>query len=587
MKAGVSLLAAGVVAAAGLALRPRLGADLPQGGYVLLVLAAAGITAAVVNWGLHGAAQRRQMAEMQAQQRQLAARMESVLHLNHSLVNAGDEHGFIQQALEILRQLTDARASTFVPMDEWGQPLTAYTQGVIPEGLIKGWAEHLASHAVQERCSVCQELQAEAGTPCPLLEPPFTQVLGVYCLPLRRQGRMLGLFSLYLPAGRALGTEERVFLDGLLNEIAYAIQTIRLRNQEINTIQQIQLSHGGQSDLQTMADRLVMGARKALEGDYALLWIQPYGERLVGVQAEQGWLAGVDAETVRSAFADAQRAGDRLFRLGGGLWAGAAVTVAGGQAVGGLAIGRADAPGAGFDARQLETMNTLAAQAAHFVETQRDFFELEYQAVMQERSRLAREIHDGLAQTLAFLKMQTSQMQKLLERGETGRLNEVVQDHLGALNAAYLETRQVIENLRLDADMALGDWLRTAGAAFESASGLRVETQVDAQVPEVLPEVRAQLVRIYQEALSNVRKHAGAQRVWVRLGAWEGDLILEVADDGRGFAPEDVPEVMRFGLRGMRERAEVIGADFQITSQVGQGTRVRLRLPRTQLEQNG
>jgi two-component system, NarL family, nitrate/nitrite sensor histidine kinase NarX len=91
--------------------------------------------------------------------------------------------------------------------------------------------------------------------------------------------------------------------------------------------------------------------------------------------------------------------------------------------------------------------------------------------------------------------------------------------------------------------------------------------------------VYAQLIRIVQEALSNVRKHARAQRVWISLRHWNRDLILEIGDDGEGFTPEDVPELTRYGLRGMRERAEFIGADFQIISQPRQGTLVRLRLP--------
>jgi signal transduction histidine kinase len=86
-------------------------------------------------------------------------------------------------------------------------------------------------------------------------------------------------------------------------------------------------------------------------------------------------------------------------------------------------------------------------------------------------------------------------------------------------------------------------------------------------------------MRIVQEALSNVRKHAHANQVWIDCIERDGDLYLEVQDDGDGFFPEDVSGTSRHGLRGMRERADLIGADFQIINQVGQGTKINIRLP--------
>jgi two-component system nitrate/nitrite sensor histidine kinase NarX len=90
---------------------------------------------------------------------------------------------------------------------------------------------------------------------------------------------------------------------------------------------------------------------------------------------------------------------------------------------------------------------------------------------------------------------------------------------------------------------------------------------------------QAQLVRIVQEALSNVRKHAQAENVVITGKVQDDALILEVSDDGRGFAPENVAPGDRFGLRGMRERAETLGADFQVISRPGSGATIRVRLP--------
>jgi signal transduction histidine kinase len=93
------------------------------------------------------------------------------------------------------------------------------------------------------------------------------------------------------------------------------------------------------------------------------------------------------------------------------------------------------------------------------------------------------------------------------------------------------------------------------------------------------PGEKAQLVRIVQEALTNIRKHAQASEIM--LSAFERDeaVIMEVRDNGRGFSPEETQPASQYGLRSMRERAEAIGADFQIISTPGAGTTVRLRIP--------
>jgi two-component system nitrate/nitrite sensor histidine kinase NarX len=96
--------------------------------------------------------------------------------------------------------------------------------------------------------------------------------------------------------------------------------------------------------------------------------------------------------------------------------------------------------------------------------------------------------------------------------------------------------------------------------------------------------VQVQMVRILQEALNNIRKHAYASRVSITLREWGGDLVMEIHDDGRGFDPEDVPEMAQYGLRGMRERAEMIGAELQIISAPHLGTTVQVSLPSRQEE---
>ncbi len=204
--------------------------------------------------------------------------------------------------------------------------------------------------------------------------------------------------------------------------------------------------------------------------------------------------------------------------------------------------------------------------------------QIEARLILQERARLAREIHDGLAQTLAFLKIEIGRAENFLAQGKTAQAALLLKDSSRTLEDAYLDARQAIENLRRVPDECLETWLRQVAEDFEALSGLPVET--DLRLSRDLPvNAQAQLIRIVQEAFTNVRKHARAGRV--RLAAWEdGDeTLIEVTDDGRGFDPADAMAAARFGLRGMRERAESIGAEFQVASRPNGGTTVQLRVP--------
>ncbi len=203
----------------------------------------------------------------------------------------------------------------------------------------------------------------------------------------------------------------------------------------------------------------------------------------------------------------------------------------------------------------------------------------EVRAILQERTRLAREIHDGLAQTLAFLKIEISRAESMLAHNKPDQAARLLKDSSRTLSDAYLDAREAIENLRRVPDDRLDGWLKQVADDFESISGLPVDIHIGIEY-EFPVHVQAQLIRIVQEALTNVRKHAQAGRVRVTAREVDAELLLEVADDGRGFDPANSVAAARFGLRGMRERAESIGAEFQIMSHPHEGgTTVQLRVP--------
>jgi len=233
----------------------------------------------------------------------------------------------------------------------------------------------------------------------------------------------------------------------------------------------------------------------------------------------------------------------------------------------------------GFSPEQMALLKTVAGEAALILLNARYLVAVEYQAVLDERARLAREIHDGLAQTLAFLKMQSDQMQTYLAQGRLDRLTDTLAASNRTLSDAYLDARQAIDNLRRVPDMDLDALLRRLAEEFSVAAGIPVDVSRVEAMHNYSSSVRAQLVRIVQETLANVRKHAQAKSVTLSAREKEGELILEVYDDGLGFTPDMVASSSQYGLRGMRERAEMIGAEFQVISRPGEGTTVRLQIP--------
>jgi len=196
-------------------------------------------------------------------------------------------------------------------------------------------------------------------------------------------------------------------------------------------------------------------------------------------------------------------------------------------------------------------------------------------AALEERARLAREIHDGLAQDLWYAKLKQSRLAQIAGfSGEASQLNEEVGD---AIDNALTEARDAVAAMRRGAESGpLLDILVRHVDDFADRFALRAELTSDGPLPEIGPRAQAEVLRIVQEALTNVRKHADATVVRVDVTT-DGDLRFAVTDNGRGFRAESVPP--GFGLESMRQRAAVIGARLTVSSQPQNGTRIELSMP--------
>ena len=196
-------------------------------------------------------------------------------------------------------------------------------------------------------------------------------------------------------------------------------------------------------------------------------------------------------------------------------------------------------------------------------------------AALEERARLAREIHDGLAQDLWYAKLKHSRLAQVGGFGtEAQQLSDEVE---GAIDDALAEARHAVAAMRQGSETGpLLDMLSRHVDDFADRFALRAELTTDGRVPEIGPRAQAELLRIVQEAMTNVRKHADATVVRVDV-ATNGELRLTVTDNGRGFRTDNVSS--GFGLESMRQRAAVIGAVLTVTSELQNGTRVELSMP--------
>ena len=203
-------------------------------------------------------------------------------------------------------------------------------------------------------------------------------------------------------------------------------------------------------------------------------------------------------------------------------------------------------------------------------------------AVSQERGFLARELHDSIAQSLAFLKIQVQLMRDAIAKGDPQQVQHVLGEIDVGVRESYGDVRELLMHFRTRANAEdIEPALMTTLRKFEHQTGLKTTLQMQGDGMPLAPDMQIQVLHIVQEALSNVRKHARAGQVWLDVQK-QPQWRLELRDDGIGFSSQDGPlDETHVGLRIMAERAERLGAHFELLSTPGRGTSVVLTLPAT------
>lgn len=242
-----------------------------------------------------------------------------------------------------------------------------------------------------------------------------------------------------------------------------------------------------------------------------------------------------------------------------------------------------------FQEDALPYMGLLASQVSLAVRNATAYLQSEELAITEERTRIAREIHDGVAQLLAFSALKLDLVTRLLDK-DVERARAELDQARDTVRETIREIRRSIFALR-PVDLERYGFVETVKryvADFGQQNEVRVRLEVG-DVGQLTPKSEGVLFRIFQEAMHNVAKHAHANLVEVRLGTDDrGAVFVEVRDDGAGFDPEQVSDRVTsaggLGLKQMRERVEARGGRLTIESRPGSGTLVRAAVPNTVAE---
>lgn len=233
-------------------------------------------------------------------------------------------------------------------------------------------------------------------------------------------------------------------------------------------------------------------------------------------------------------------------------------------------------------AEELELIDTLASHLATAVEGLRAAALDREAAISGERALLARELHDSIAQSLAFLKIQVQLLRTAMAKNDADKTARALGELDSGLKESIADVRELLLHFRTrtqadDIDRAVQETLQK----FQHQTGLQVSRKVIGEGLPLPQDVQIHVLHVLQEALSNVRKHAGARGVEIEIHKGDSWRFV-VRDDGAGFDEGGQRSELQVGLKIMRERADQIGASVTVDSAVGQGTAITLQVPTAQ-----
>lgn len=413
--------------------------------------------------------------------------------------------------------------------------------------------------------------------------------------PLTWAGRLEGSVHAYFDAPP--GPEQRESFSILAAEFSAAAEAVQSRTRDLLTLFEVDRSIRAEGNLERMLKTLLTQTMARADATMGGVYLVD-DNRLLHLSVAQGvelppnallrlgeGFAGRAAE--RREPCVVRQLSDEDRTVGGGLLAraGSAISLplTSEEGLLGVIVLAHERP-AHFDESILPFLNLLAGQVSLAVRNARAYLQSEELAIAEERARIAREIHDGIAQSLAFTALKLDLVTRLLETNPSQARTELAQAK-ATIRETIKEVRRSIFALRpIDLERyGFVETIRRYCSDYGQQNDIRVHVDVKA-TPQLSPKSEAVLFRIFQEAMNNVAKHAQARQVWVTVGrADNGQSFICVEDDGCGFDPAMVGDRVTtaggLGLRQMSERLQGRGGRFELRSARGQGTRIYASVP--------
>lgn len=408
------------------------------------------------------------------------------------------------------------------------------------------------------------------------------QALNLLWLPILRGDRKFGLVEIHLPPGKTLRADRMGVLRTVAHTAAAVIESHRLRAREAIAFREIDATLRGESNLQLVLERLMRQVAEACGAQNGAIFIkQNDGAPSVWVELGSGAPAQVAQEAIAANHPILHSLADSMEQGVGSVIA-APLTV-GTRVEGAIVLTHRDPRM--FGPRHLNLLSVLSSSAALIVRNAQLYAWSEEKVISEERARIAREIHDGLAQDINFMLMRVQTLQTAQQMGKTIDLPKELEQLNQTLRRDVREVRQTIFALRPVEIETMGfvPALEKFVTDFAAANDFRIQLNVQGDATWLAPKLQSALYRLVQETLNNVRKHARATNVWIDLKFHADVAALSVRDDGTGFDMIKALDAARgrgsVGILQMRERAERAGGAFEIETAEGQGTSVRVTLP--------
>jgi len=479
------------------------------------------------------------------------------------------------QALEYVVKITRARGGEIVVYDDNGGSPRRFAVG-----------QQVAPHEHSEFAVAAASAPNDA------------QRTHLKVIPLNGRGREIGAISLLRDETEPNDDESDSFLTGIGAQIAMAVMAGALyedvvrRQQTAQALYAIAVEITSLENAQEVLWPIAERAREMLRADaVAVSLLDPAREGLTlaahsgrpeafrSPHATGAWFP-VGAGESQAVHSDAHGSGcpiaDPSFtRYSAPLCAGA-------ERIGELSVAVADSRR--FNEEEQRLLGGMADLAAIAVQKSRLLHRERQVAVLEERERLAREMHDSLAQVLGYLHLKSETALRKLRANELLKTEEELLEIATLAREAYADVREAILGLRetVSAGRSFVDTLREYLLKFSRQAGVPVGLDVDGDEDiDLGPEAEVQLMRVIQEALTNVRKHANASRAKVSINRDHTEAAIVVEDDGQGFDASlfRQTDVMSFGLSTMQERVERVGGRLTVDSSPSEGTKVKIFVP--------